>query len=378
MYNLLYETTPWHKRAALFDNEGRLILLKYYEDSRRYIEGVVVLGRVRKIAKGLNAAFVDIGDVVDGFLPLKTVPKSEKRLTEGSPVIVRIARSGVEGKGARLDARVADKMPTGDVKIPSILRAARSPLQRILEEAGDTPIHFWVTNDTSYAEVEKTVPEARERIHFLTDQSPQPLTEILEEQLDTILAGQFSLPEGGAITIEETAALTAIDIDSGAFFGIGAEEGVVTFNLMAVHELARLIRLLDIGGNIIADFITMKHKRDRQKITRELENQFSKTDFKTTEIFAMSRFGLVEMNREKTGPSRIAQLQNPAFIAGRILLQLARPNCPYKQAIQLKVAPEIAEILAPRLTEDICQKIYGQRVHIQPEVMPLSRWQLST
>lgn len=381
MYNVLYETTPWHKRAALFDETGKLILFKFYEESRSYIEGAVVLGRVRKIAQGINAAFVDIGDVTDGFLPLKTVPKNHPKLTEGSRVLVRVARSGMDGKGARLDARCADKMPPQSTPVPSLVRPAPGPLQRILQEAGDTPVQFWVPNDASYNELLDLIPEAKERIYFTyKNKEDQPFDIIggLEEGLDAVFSPTFPLSNGGRITIEGTAALTAIDLDSGAFYGIGEEAGVVNFNLAAVPEIARLIRLLDIGGNMIVDFITMKQKKDRQVITRALEDAFATTDMRHVEIFSMSRFGLVEINREKTGASRMELFKIPAFIAGRILLQLARSHTSYKKPIHLQAAPEVANILKSRLTRDVCLSLFGQEVNITASQMPATQWQLST
>lgn len=378
MYNIVYETSPWHKRAALFDDNQRLLLLKYYEDSRRYIEGSIALGRVRKVVPGLSAAFIDIGDVADGFLPLKTMPKDAPRLTEGSKVLVRIVRAGLDGKGARLDARVAEKMPPASTPVPSLIRRAKGPLQRILTDAGDTPIQFWVPNDASYNEVLDIVPEAADRIHFLHEKNAPELLDKLDENLDAVTSPVFPLDNGGRIAIEPTAALTAIDLDSGAFYGIGQEDGVVTFNLSAVPEIARLIRLLDIGGNIITDFITMKHKRDRQKITNALEENFANTDLKKTEIFSMSRFGLVEMNREKTGPNRMTLLAEPAFVAGRILLQLLRQTAPYKQEIQLTVSPLVAEVLKPRLTSETCLAHFGQTVKLTAKEMPTIRWHVST
>jgi len=378
MYNLVYETSPWHKRAALFDENERLLLLKYFEDSRRYIDGSIALGRVRKVAQGLSAAFIDIGDVADGFLPLKTMPKNAPKLTEGSKVLVRIARAGLDGKGARLDARVAEKMPPAHTPVPSLIRAAKGPLQRLLADAGDTPIQFWVPNNASYNEVLNIVPEAADRIHFLHQKNAPDLLAKLDETLDAVTSPVFPLANGGRIAIEPTAALTAIDLDSGAFYGIGQEDGVVNFNLSAVPEIARLIRLLDIGGNIITDFITMKHKRDRQKITNALEAAFAATDLKKTEIFSMSRFGLVEINREKTGPNRMTLLTEPAFVAGHILLKLMRQTTPYKRPIDLTVAPEVAQFIKPRLTSEVSLAHFGQPVKITTNNLPATRWHLST
>lgn len=66
-YHILYESCPWHTRCALFDEEGRLLTLRYDDTTRPYTEGAIVWGRTRSVVPSLGAAFVDIGDVQDAL-----------------------------------------------------------------------------------------------------------------------------------------------------------------------------------------------------------------------------------------------------------------------------------------------------------------------
>lgn len=328
-YHLLYESCPWHSRAALFDESGRLLTLRVDDASRRLIEGAVVWGRVRAVEKSLGAAFVDIGDVSDGFLPLETLPHGNGKLTVGQPILVRVTRGGFAEKGARLDARVAAKPPAAGTKLPMLVTPPPSCLQRALHDAGAHPVICWIPDARLRDAVRHTFTEKaiRQMNEDLPDDGGAAANwfDRLDDALDEIYSPAPRFPfNGGKLIVEITSAVATIDIDAGPAGKMGRAEALLALNLAAAEEVARVCRLLDLGGSVITDFITPRSKAHRQIITDHLQATFQTTDEKFVEIRPMSRFGLLELSRERTGPSMPLLLKQPSYVAGRILLQLWR------------------------------------------------------
>jgi ribonuclease E len=107
------------------------------------------------------------------------------------------------------------------------------------------------------------------------------------------------LKSGGSIAIDPTEALVAIDVNSGSFTRVkDPEESTLITNLEAADEIARQLRLRDLGGLIVIDFIDMKSQKNRQQVERQLRNAF-KNDKANIEISRISQFGLLEMSRER-------------------------------------------------------------------------------
>lgn len=372
MFDILYESCPWHTRVALFDDMGRLLTLRFDDPSRRYIEGALAYGRVRKIVPALNAAFVDIGDVVDGFLPLETLPKGQNKPAEGSAILVRIVRGRTEGKGAKLDARVASKLPENPPKPPALLRPPLPALRRALMDAGDTPVRVWVLDGRFRAEVLTFVDESQ--IFQLDQHEGVDLLDQLDSQLEAIGGPVFPIPGGGEIRLEMTRALTSIDIDYGSGHNHGAltkTQAVLDVNLRAAEEVARLCRLLDLGGSVVVDFITMRSKPHRQQVQNYLEEVFRKRDSRKIQVLPMSRFGLLELNRERGGESMPILLGQPAYAAGAKILSLWRLP-PGGQPVKVQAVPDVADILKARLTPAAALAYLGRPVEVT-EIFPKRR-----
>ncbi|TWT82394.1 Ribonuclease E [Planctomycetes bacterium CA13] len=134
---------------------------------------------------------------------------------------------------------------------------------------------------------------------------PQPLFHQykLEEEIIRINQRQVPLPNGGSIVIDPTEALVAIDVNSGNFRGTdAAEENAFRLNLAAAKEIARQLRLRDLGGVIVNDFIDMRKESHRRKVERALRDAMS-NDRARTKILRTSPFGLIEMTRQRIRPS---------------------------------------------------------------------------
>ncbi|MFZ2619976.1 MAG: ribonuclease E/G [Alphaproteobacteria bacterium] len=360
-FSILYETCPHHSRAALFDDAGRLLSLSFDEPSRPYGTGAVVLGRVRAMVPALYAAFVDIGDTHDGFLPFSTIPKNVN-ITEGQELLVRIARGSDSHKGAKLDARVAVKAGlVNGHKAPALIQPQPNALRRAIMDAGDTPVQVWVVDERFVPATAGIAPP--ERVHCLNKQPENDLLGKLDEQLDLLGQHNFAFA-GGMLTVDITKALTAIDVDAGSLEGVrgsSREGGIRALNLRAATEVVRLCSLLDLGGNVIVDFITMRNPQARKELQQFLKDEFAQYDMAKVEIFPMSRFGLVEINRERAGAMKPELLATPAYVAGRILLQLWRHvgGTPREVAAH----PDVIEHLKKHLTTAACWAAFGTTVN---------------
>ncbi len=125
----------------------------------------------------------------------------------------------------------------------------------------------------------------------------------LEQEIIKINQRQVKLREGGSIVIDPTEALVAIDVNSGNFRGNdSAEENAFRLNMAAAKEIARQLRLRDLGGVIVNDFIDMRKESHRRKVERALRDAMA-NDRARTKILRISPFGLIEMTRQRVRPS---------------------------------------------------------------------------
>ena len=125
----------------------------------------------------------------------------------------------------------------------------------------------------------------------------------VEDQIATIFENRVRLKSGGSIVIQPTEALVAIDVNSGkAIHQKSIEQTALMTNLEAANEIARQLRLRDLGGLIVIDFIDMKEAKHRGEVERAMKNRF-KEDKARSKIGRISRFGLMEMSRQRLRPS---------------------------------------------------------------------------
>ena len=125
----------------------------------------------------------------------------------------------------------------------------------------------------------------------------------LESQITTIFENRVALKSGGSVVIEQTEALVSIDVNSGrATQKRTIEQTALTTNLEAAEEIARQLRLRDLGGLIVVDFIDMRDTKHRSQVERTLRNH-TKRDKARTRIGRISQFGLLEMSRQRLAPS---------------------------------------------------------------------------
>ena len=182
----------------------------------------------------------------------------------------------------------------------------------------------------------------------------------LNTEIDKALRPKVWLKSGGYIVINQTEALVAIDVNTGKFVGKSnrLEDTIVRTNLDAVHEIVRQIRLRNLGGIIVVDFIDMEEKKNRQRVMAALEEAM-RADRVPSKILQFNDFGLVAITRKRTQPSLERTICSPCRIATVGLDEVARNDLLRRSSrrsrrwltllegkeITIRVNPEVAKVL---------------------------------
>ncbi|HWC32502.1 MAG TPA: ribonuclease E/G, partial [Actinomycetota bacterium] len=147
----------------------------------------------------------------------------------------------------------------------------------------------------------RTAPELVERVELYQDEDPLFERYDIEKAIQSTLSRRVDLPSGGYLIIDYAEAMTVIDINSGSFTGRGKsarlEDTITRTNLEAAAEVVRQLRLRDIGGIIVIDFIDMSRARNRDAVLKTLRKALDEDRTKTY-VVEISPLGLVEMTRQ--------------------------------------------------------------------------------
>jgi ribonuclease E len=202
---------------------------------------------------------------------------------------------------------------------PALLyREPDMAVRAIREEFNSTYRGVVLDDPELYEEVRDYVgsitPELVDRVELHDpDEEPLPLFEQyhVHEQLHKALDRKVWLPSGGSLIIERTEALTVIDVNTGKNVGRSSlEETVYRNNLEAAEEVARQLRLRDIGGIIVIDFIDMEVASNRADVMKAFRDALAR-DKTRTQVFDISELGLVEMTRKRIGEGLVESLSSP-------------------------------------------------------------------
>ncbi len=181
-----------------------------------------------------------------------------------------------------------------------IVRALRDYMRSDIGEIlVDTPEMY----DEALEFVEQVMPHNKRKLKHYTDDVPLFNRFQIESQIENAYERTIRLPSGGALVIDQTEALTAIDVNSArATKGGDIEETAFNTNLEAAEEVARQLRLRDLGGLVVIDFIDMSSNKHQRDVENRLQNAL-KYDRARVQIGRISRFGLLEMSRQRLRPS---------------------------------------------------------------------------
>jgi len=192
--------------------------------------------------------------------------------------------------------------------LPAPLRAVRDHLD---DETEVVIVDSQTEQNTLFKFVKYITPEHANKVRFY--QGPPSLFERfnVEGQIEAALQKKVQLKSGGTVIIESTEAMTVIDVNTGKFTGSTShEETVLKTNLEAADEIVTQLRLRNIGGLIVIDFIDMANHMNRQKLSRFLEKTLKERDKYQSVALKISEFGLVQMTRKRSGKTLVQQLTN--------------------------------------------------------------------
>jgi len=239
---------------------------------------------------------------------------------EGMATVVRTAAAGVSDGELIADLGVLIRMWHGILET-----FKRAPSPSLLHR--DMNLVYKAARDFITADVEKVLiddeEEYRKVREFLQLLGPQYLDRVqhynhgrdlfddykITEELQRLMKPKINLPSGGSIVIESTEALTVIDVNSGKFTGgKNLEDTIVKTNIEAATEIARQVRLRDIGGIIVVDFIDMATESARNRVIKALEDGLRRDRTRAT-IQSFSNLGLLEFTRKRVGKDLGSQLR---------------------------------------------------------------------
>jgi len=348
---LINATQPEELRVAVADGQV-LIDLDIEVPSQEQKKANVYKGRITRVEPSLEACFVDFGSERHGFLPLKVIcpdvylPSAKKtdgkvairdaagvsRRISGEDrqdlreqlqqviapdnvgIIIRTAGVGREAEELQWDLdyllqlwtaieKAAQEKPASFLIYQEsnlFIRALRDHLRNDIGE-------ILIDNEKVYQDahdfVQQVMPHNVRKLKHYQDDVPLFSRFQIESQIESAFARMVHLPSGGSMVIDHTEALLSIDINSArATKGSDIEDTAFKTNLEAADEVARQLRLRDLGGLIVIDFIDMMDRKHQRQVEERLRHalQIDKARVQTGRI---SRFGLMEMSRQRLRPS---------------------------------------------------------------------------
>jgi ribonuclease E len=241
-----------------------------------------------------------------------------------------------------------------------LLYSDQDLIVQALRDSFDSSIsEILVDDDEAFAKAQgymrTFMPRSGKRLVRYTDRMPLFSRFNLEEQIDRIYQRKVELPSGGSIVIDGTEALTAIDVNSGrATRGGSQEETAYATNLEAAPEVARQLRLRDIGGLVVVDFIDMRSPKHRREVEKTMRDAM-KDDKARTNASRLSENGLLEINRQR--------------LKKALQLRTHRP-CPTCIGAGTIASPELIglNILRRIETRAVTGRLGGVRVELHPEL----------
>lgn len=227
---------------------------------------------------------------------------------------------------------------------------------------------------------ESFLPQVADKIRRYEDEEPIFGHYGLEMEIERALGKKVWLKSGGSIVIEGTEALTAVDVNTGKFVGKrDLEDTILRTNLEAVREIAYQLRLRNIGGLVMIDFIDMERAENREKVYNALEDAM-KPDTKKTNILKISELGIVEMTRKRSRENLAQALADPCpYCDGHGFLKSKRSVCYeiFRELVKgaggkhekatVHVNPDVASLLfdEERVWLDEIEEKYGIRVAVR-------------
>ena len=302
-----------------------------------------------------------------------------------------ILRTASEGKSkddfepdirylVKLWEKLGNKMESA--KAPCLLHEDLGPILRMVRDSFTNDVErLTVDGEAEYSRIlnflDSFAPQLRKRCKLYNGKRPLFDKMGLEKEIDKALQRKVYMKSGSYICIDQTEALVAIDVNSGRFTGKKRlEETVLQVNLEAAEEIARQVRLRDLGGIIVIDFIDMQYERNRKALINKLSECLKQDRAKTT-ISEISELGMIEMTRKRVKHNLMKALSQPCpycdgsglvpsvtTMTYQTLRQLESLFCKSREKhVILQVHPDVARRLRgedSKMLEEVAEKFTRQ------------------
>jgi ribonuclease G len=285
--------------------------------------------------------------------------------------IVRTAAEGASEDELRADLRFLlhlwseIKNRSEGSKSPALIYHDLSLIERILrDQISDDFSSIWVDSEADYERIVRFLnrfsPTLVRRVKLYSKEVPLFEHFGIEEEISKALRSKVWLKSGGSIVINQTEALVAIDINTGKYVGKTArlEDTILKTNLDAIPEIVRQVRLRDLGGIIVIDFIDMDERKNRNKVMTALEDAL-KVDRAPTKVLQFNDFGLVAITRKRVKQSlertlsvpcatcqATGMVKSPMTVANEIFIELRKMRKNFESRdVMIRVHPETVKVL---------------------------------
>jgi ribonuclease G len=301
---------------------------------------------------------------------LKRIVTSERENGLGG-FIVRTAAANIKEDELRADIRFLKhlwaeiKSRADSSKSPALIYHDLNLVERVLRDQVNADFsQIWVDTEDEYERVvrfaQRFQPSLVRRIKLYTKAAPIYEHFGIQDEINNALKSKVWLKSGGSIVINQTEALVAIDVNTGKFVGKTQrlEDTIVKTNVDAIKEIVRQIRLRDLGGIIVIDFIDMDERRNRQKVMQALEEAL-RSDRAPSKVLQFNDFGLVAITRKRVKQSLERTLGEPCpycvgagfvksvpTVCNEIYIEMRKMVHEHERTdITLRVNPEVAKVL---------------------------------
>ena len=285
--------------------------------------------------------------------------------------IVRTAAEGASEDELRADLRFLIhlwneiKQRSDNSKSPALIYHDLSLIERILrDQVSSNFSSIWVDSEADYERIVRFLnrfsPSLVRRVKLYTKETPLFEHFGIQDEISKALRSKVWLKSGGSIVINQTEALVAIDINTGKYVGKTArlEDTILKTNLDAIPEIVRQIRLRDLGGIIVIDFIDMDERKNRFKVMAALEEAL-KNDRAPTKVLQFNDFGLVAITRKRVKQSlertlsipcptcqATGMVKSPTTVCNEIFIELRKMKRHLENPdVVLRVNPETVKVL---------------------------------
>jgi ribonuclease G len=318
----------------------------------------------------------------------------EKNRPAQGGFIIRTVAEGATDKNLRDDMDYLVKL-WGSIKktsekspVPSLVYSDLDLPMRIIRDRVTDDVERILVDDLATYKlmgrfIQAFLPRFKKRVELYTERTPMFEIHGIEGEISRAVARKVWLKSGGYIIIDETEAMTTIDVNTGRFVGRGRnlEDTILLTNLEAVKEIAYQIRLRNLGGIIVLDFIDMDRQQNRERTHQALLEELRKDPVRTN-VLPISQLGLIEMTRKRTQESLRQKLTSPCdycegtgylksrdTVAYEILRECLKEagQSPESQVLAIYCHPRIAELFAEeeRSALEELEKRLGRRVAIK-------------